>query len=39
MDIGYDDYLTVEIGGDKDDPEGSIRMFSEQLSKIIAGEL
>jgi len=39
MEIGYDDYLTVEIGGDKEDPEGSIRMFSEQLDKIIAGEL
>ncbi|MBI2195067.1 MAG: sugar phosphate isomerase/epimerase [Planctomycetes bacterium] len=36
--IGYDDYLTVEIGPKKDDPAGSIRLYSEQLSRIIAGE-
>ena len=39
LEIGYDDYLTVEIGAQKDDPEGSIRMYAEQLDKIIAGEL
>ena len=39
LEIGYDDYLTVEIGPDPDDPEGSIQTYSEQLDKIIAGEL
>jgi len=38
-DIGYEDYLTVEIGADPADPEGSIRGYSDELDKIIAGEL
>ncbi len=35
--IGYDDYLTVEIGSDPKDAEGSIHLYAQQLDRIIAG--
>jgi len=38
-DIGYQDYVTVEIGPDPEDPEGSIKGYSKELDKILAGEL
>ena len=37
--LGYDDYLIVEIGARPDDPEQSIREYSQELDAIIAGEL
>ena len=39
LDTGYDDYLIVEIGAWKDDAEESIRVYSQELDAIIAGEM
>ncbi len=39
LEIGYDDYLTVEIGPRKEDPVQSVRDYSAELSRIIAGEV
>jgi len=37
--VGYDDYLTVEIEPDPKDPEGSIRRYGRELDAVIAGSL
>ena len=39
QEIGYDDYLTVEISPDPADPAGSIRRYGQQLDRIIEGSL
>jgi hexulose-6-phosphate isomerase len=39
LEIGYDDYLTVEIGARKDDPVQSVRDYGAELSRIIVGEV
>jgi len=36
-DIGYDGYMTAELGVDQNDPEGTFRKISEDMDKIIAG--
>ena len=38
-DIGYDDYMTAELPVGADDPEGTVHQISEDMSKIIAGEV
>lgn len=37
--VGYDDYLTVEIGARGDDPVESIHDYSRELDRILAGEV
>ena len=39
QDIGYDDYLTVEIGPDPNDKTESMYRYSEQLDRIIEGRI
>jgi hexulose-6-phosphate isomerase len=36
--VGYDGYLTAELPVDSKDPEGRVKMISEDLDKIISGE-
>ncbi len=38
-DIGYDDYMTAELPVGADDPEGTVHQISEDMSRIIAGEV
>lgn len=38
-DVGYDDYMTAELPVGADDPEGTVHQISEDMSKIIAGEV
>ena len=38
-DVGYDDYMTAELPVGEDDPEGTVHQISEDMSKIIAGEI
>ena len=38
-DVGYDGYLTAELPVDREDPIGRVKRISEDLDKIIAGEV
>ncbi len=38
-DVGYDDYMTAELPVGADDPEGTLHQISEDMSRIIAGEV
>ena len=38
-DVGYDDYMTAELPVNADDPEGTVHQISDDMSKIIAGEV
>ena len=38
-DIGYDDYMTAELPVDGDDPEGRVHSISEDMDRIIAGNV
>ena len=35
-DAGYDDYITAELGVNREDPEGGVRKISEDMDKIFA---
>ena len=39
VDVGYDDYMTAELPVGQDDPEGTVHQISEDMSRIIAGEV
>lgn len=38
-DIGYDDYMTAELPVDGDNPEGRVHSISDDMDKIIAGNV
>lgn len=38
-DVGYDDYMTAELPVGADDPEGTVHQISEDMDRIIAGEV
>ena len=37
--VGYDDYMTAELPVDKDDPEGRLHGISDDMGRIIAGNV
>ena len=38
-DIGYDEYITAELGVDQNDPIGGTHKISQDMDRIIAGEV
>lgn len=38
-DIGYDDYMTAELPVDGDNPEGRVHSISDDMDRIIAGNV
>ena len=37
--IGYDDYITAELPVDKDNPEETVHGISDDMNRIIAGNV
>ena len=38
-DIGYDDYITAELGVDANDPIGGVHKISQDMDRILAGQV
>ena len=38
-DVGYDDYMTAELPVNSDNPEGTVDQISQDMDRIIAGEI
>jgi len=38
-DIGYDDYITAELGVDSNDPVGGVHKISQDMDRILAGQV
>ena len=39
IDIGYDDYITAELGVDANDPIGGVHKISQDMDRILAGQV
>ena len=39
IDIGYDDYITAELGVDSNDPIGGVHKISQDMDRILAGQV